>query len=81
MQAIKNFKIIRFQLVICDQPNVNLKSGDVIVLSWWTGMEHWSIEQKEKPEENPVQVWRHQTLTSHQVAWFRTGRSAVEIHV
>jgi len=56
MQAIKNFKIIRFQLVICDQPNVNLKSGDVIVLSWWTGMEHWSIEQKEKPEENPVQV-------------------------
>jgi hypothetical protein len=61
MRAMKNFKIIRFQLLICDQPSVKLKSGGVIVLSWCTGMEHWSTE---KHEENPVQVRLHQTLTS-----------------
>jgi hypothetical protein len=48
MHALRNFKIISFQLLICDQPIANLKNGDAIVLCWWTGMEHWSIEEKEK---------------------------------
>ena len=77
MHALRNCKIIPFQLLICDQPSANLKNGDVIVLCWWTGMEHWSTEKKEKSEENSVQVRLHQTPRSHQVAWFRTGCFAV----
>jgi len=77
MNALRNVKIIRLQLLIYDQPSSNLENGHVIVLCWWTGMEQWSIEEKKKPEENPVQVRLRQTLTLHQVAWFRIGRSAV----
>jgi hypothetical protein len=54
MHALRNFKTIRFQHSICDQPSANLKNGDVIVLCWWTGMEQWSIDEKEKTKENPV---------------------------
>jgi hypothetical protein len=46
LQALKNFKVIRFQLLICEHPSANLKTGDVIVFCWWTGMEHWSIEEQ-----------------------------------
>jgi hypothetical protein len=34
MHALNNFKIIRFQLLICDQPSTILKTEDVIVLCW-----------------------------------------------
>jgi hypothetical protein len=56
MHALRNFKIIRFQLLICDLPSANLKNGDVIVLCWWAGMEQWSAEEKERTKENPVHV-------------------------
>jgi hypothetical protein len=51
MNALRNFKIIRLQLLIYDQPSANLENGDVIVLCWWTGMEQWSIEEKKKPKK------------------------------